>query len=88
MVGVAIVAVFLGVIEGPRHYWRCTGTSASCMRIGSHLGIASVRERIEDPALSEKLAQLEAWHIDMAEKIRPGSLAAVDFALARPAEAG
>jgi hypothetical protein len=66
MVGVAVVAVCLGgFIEGPRHYWRCTGTSASCQRIGSHLRIAAVRERIEDPALSEKLARSADWYIDM-----------------------
>jgi hypothetical protein len=31
MTGVAVVAVFLGgLMEGPRHYWRCKDTVASC----------------------------------------------------------
>jgi hypothetical protein len=69
MIGVAVMAVFLGgLIEGPRHYWRCKSRAASCYRIGSHLWIASVRERIEDPALSEKLARSAEWHYYMVQR--------------------
>ncbi len=69
MVGVALVAVFLGgFIEGPRHYWKCTSTSASCQRIGSHLAIALVRDRIDDDVYREKMGRLVAWYDYMAQR--------------------
>jgi hypothetical protein len=69
MVGVGVAAVGLGgVIEGPRHYWRCRGTSSSCRRIGSHLAIDMVRDRVDDPVFREKMGRLVAWYDYMAQR--------------------